>query len=150
MCIYTFVRKSVHAIMHDCNTSSIDLFVHLILKLKGQFTYGHHTYEQATGGDDFIVTVIDNMAKPCELDFSKLATTFTQLKLSGLHQITKREWKTKVVLNAFITLFKQCRTRWENWQIFKKHWRSSLPFNRSISGWKGINFHNVSNYDNRT
>ena len=69
-------------------------------KLKRQFTYGHHTYEQATSGDDFIVTVIDNMAKPCEPDFSKLATTFTQLKLSGTSDY--ETWKTKV--NAILCL----------------------------------------------
>ena len=78
-------------------------------KLKRQLTYGYHTYEQATGGDDFIVTVIDNMASSAkygEPDFSKLATKFSQLKLSGTSDY--ETWKTKV--NALLCLL-QCRTR---------------------------------------
>ena len=90
-CAFTHLSESLFMQLCTPAVIIIYLFVHLMHKVKRRFTYGHHTYEQATSGDDFIVTVIDNMAsRPSEPDFSKLATTFTQLKLSGTWQITKR------------------------------------------------------------
>ena len=67
-CAFTHLSESLF--MQLCTAVIIIyLFVHLMHKLKRRFTYGYHTYEQATSGDDFIVTVIDNMARPSEPDF---------------------------------------------------------------------------------